>query len=795
MMPFAPVLHLRTSAMKILVSGASIAALVAMSAPSFAQDTTQQPPSSPSDDVGSAAPDVQDPSSQPAQTGTTTIPGAPEAGDASQGLAEIIVTAQKRAENMQDVPISVAAVTGEALANQQVTNITALSNSIPNVQINTFSNSPDSAVFTIRGVGVNDADPYVGTTVSVVVDGVVVGVNTAALLSLFDIDRVEILRGPQGTLFGANTTGGVINVVTKQPTGEFGGEAQVVYGNYDRLNLNAALNFPITDSVAGKVSVLHSGHDGWFRNQVDGTRLGSTDITSLRGYLKFDNGGTYDATLIGEYTRSRNGSQTSVSFTDPSQVLFRPGFGTEAGRPRFVRGQSPGVPDQNDRDTYSITLTQNLESGIGDIVSITNYREYSTDLFSDDDSTPADLLHTRRRTDHYQVSQELRDTIDFGDRLQLLFGGFGFLQKYDLTQDGALNGFTPGLLQPQTQWQKNWSLSAFSQLYYDLTEQLRLQAGIRYTHEKTKARSTTSAILKLTGPATLFESFANPADYLVVSDIEASGSESWDEFGWKVGLDYEVIENLMLYGYYARGFKSGGFTGRIVVAEDIGPFDPEHLDTFEVGLKSDLFDRRLRVNLAAFYNKYKDMQVTQNITFATGENSASIRNAGKAETKGFELEVTAAPAEGLTLSGALAYLDAEYKEYDTLALDPTGTTLIPVSFAGNDLMNSPEWNASASISYEVPVGPGKATLFVQDNYTSPKYTNFTNFPQERTEHINLVNATLSWAPDDERWSIGIWGRNIFDETYFSQKLYLPGTFSLASIGAPREYGVDFRYNW
>lgn len=712
------------------------------------------------------------------------------AAESAGGLGEIIVTAQKRAENLQTVPVAVTAVTGEDLAEQQITNITAMANSVPNVQINTFSNSPDTAVFTIRGVGVNDADPYVGTTVSVVVDGVVVGVNSAALLSLFDIERVEILRGPQGTLFGANTTGGVINIVTRQPTGELGGEAQVVYGNYNRLNVNAALNFPISQSLSGKVSVLHSGHDGWFRNQVDGRRLGGTDITSLRGYLKFDNGGLYDATLIGEYTRSRNGSQTSVSLADPSMALYRPGFGTEEGEPGFVRGHSAGLPDQNNRDTYSLTLTQNISSGIGDIVSITNYREYAQDLYSDDDSTPADLLHTRRKTDHYQVSQELRNTIDISDNVQLLVGVFGFLQEYDLVQHGALNGFFPGLGQPQTQWQKNWSLSAFSQLYVDLSDQLRLQAGLRYSHEKTRARSTTAQSFNPTGHATL--------DYQVIAPgtlVEAEGSRSWDDIGYKIGLDYQATDDLMLYGYHARGFKSGGFTGRIVIAEDIGPFDPEHLDTFEVGLKSDLLDRHLRVNLAAFYNFYKNMQVVQNFTFASGQNSASIRNAGKAKTRGIELEVVAMPIEGLTLSGAAAYLDARYDRYDTLTLNPTGTGLIPVSYAGNRLMNAPKWTASASLNYEFAVGPGMATFFIQNNYTSPKYTNYTNLAQERTRKINLVNATLSWTPENERWSIGVWGRNLFKETYFAQKLYSAGALALAAMGAPREYGIDFRYNW
>ena len=239
------------------------------------------------------------------EQGETSIPADAQAG----GVTEIVVTAQKESQNLQDVPISVTAVTGEMIEDAQINNIADLSNSIPNVQINTFSNSPDSAVFTIRGVGVNDADPYVGTTVSVVVDGVVVGVNTAALLSLFDIERVEVLRGPQGTLFGANTTGGVINVITKQPTGEFGGDAQFVYGNYGQIEANASLNFSIGEQFAGKISVLHNEMNGYFRNYLDGERIGERNITTLRGYLQYD-GADYDATLIGEYVRSRNGSQT-----------------------------------------------------------------------------------------------------------------------------------------------------------------------------------------------------------------------------------------------------------------------------------------------------------------------------------------------------------------------------------------------------------------------------------------------------------------------------------------------------
>lgn len=713
---------------------------------------------------------------------------SPAQGVTAGGLEEIVVTAQKRAENLQSVPISVAAVSGAALERQKITNIAGLANSIPNVQINQWANSPDSAVFTIRGVGVNDPDPYVGTTVSVVVDGVVVGVNTAALSNLFDIERVEILRGPQGTLFGANTTGGVINVVTKQPTGEFGGEAQVSYGNYNRLEVNAAMNFPITDKLAGKISVLHTGRDGYFSDVLTGANLGKVDMTNLRAYLKFDGGGAYDATLIGEYGRTRNDSQTNLNLSDPSLVIYDPVYSSPTYK-GYERGQSTDQPNYNNRDSYSVTLTQNIGSAIGDIVAISNYRKYDQDLYSDDDAVPAVLLQSRRQISHEQYSQELRDTVNVNDAVQLIFGGFAFHQKYSLIQGTKLDGFVLGLGQPQTQRQESTSLSAFSQVYLQLTSQLRLQAGVRYSHEKTSATSTTAnTFAPVAGDHASFNDPVIPGSF-----ISASGKKSWDKAGWKVGLDFKPTDSTMLYGYYARGFKSGGFTGRIAVAEDIGPFNPETLDTFEIGVKSDLLDRRLRINLAAFYNLYKDMQVTQNITYASGANSATIVNAGKAKTKGVELELTAVPVESLTLSGSLAYLDARYTKYDTRILGPSG--LVAVSYAGNRLMNAPEWSGAASLNYVTAVAGGKAALFIQDTFASSKFTNFTGLPQERVDAINLVNANISWTPEDEKWSVSLYGRNLFDTKYYGQKSYFAPAYATAGMGTPREYGVTFKVSW
>ncbi len=709
------------------------------------------------------------------------------ANSAFAQLEEVVVTAQKRQESMQEVPIAVTAITGDTIAAQNITNIEGLNNSLPNVQMNHFSNSPDSAVFTIRGIGVNDADPYVGTTVSVVVDGVVVGVNTAALLSLFDIERVEILRGPQGTLFGANTTGGVVNVVTKQPTGELGGQLQATVGNYDRLDLNGALDFPITDSLAGKVSILHTETEGYFKNYRNGKNLGALDLTSFRGYLKYD-ADNYDATLIGEYTMQRNGSQTNRNSADERIVLYVPG--QTSLEPIYKRGQSAGLPDQNDKDSYSLTLTQNWSADSGDWVSITNYREYDHDLYSDDDATTLQLLQTHRQIDHQQFTQEIRNSFEIGDRFRMTAGAFYFQQEYDLDQEGVLDGFAPGLGQPQQQKQENWSASLFAQGYYELSDALTLQAGLRYSHENTEAFSLTSLTISPDGGPASFDDPLIPG-----SVVTAEGDESWDEVGYKIGLDYQFADAMMVYGYYAHGFKSGGFTGRIVVAEDIGPFDPEYLDTIEVGFKADLFDDRVRTNLALFYNEYEDMQVTQNITYPNGANSASVQNAGEAHSSGAELEVTAYATPDLVFNLAAAYLSSRYDEYDTVALDPVTGQLATVSFEGNPLMNAPRWSGNASVNYTLGLFGGETNFFAQVTHSAPKVSNYTNYPEERIGDITLVNAKVSWRPESDRWSVGVYGRNLTDKEYVAQSLWGQPSFASISLGAPREYGVDLTYNF
>jgi len=719
------------------------------------------------------------------------------------GIQEIVVTAQKKSENIQDVPISITAIGGEALAATQGTSLQALQGQIPNVQIDNFANTPQSAVFTVRGIGVIEPDPYAGNTVSIVVDGVPQFFSMGALLDLYDVDRIEVLRGPQGTLFGANTTGGVINVVTGQPTGEFGGHVKAVYGNYNRFDVTGSIEAPLVKDVLSlKVAGIHTQREGWVTNVVDGSDMGSKNLDAVRAYLRFTPGSNFDATLQGEYVNARNGSPIVINGARPGEALYTaPGTAGMYVSPCATQGMcsapdkyygaNNSVPDESNMDTYSGTLTMNWRNTpLGDWTSITGYKHFKLREFTDQDGTPLFLNDTYRRTEGWQLSQELRTNLEVTDTLNVLVGGFYLKNHYDHIQAYRLQFAAPGLLQTNLQDQDNYSVSGFAQAYWQATDRLKLQAGIRYSHERTI--STPSLITSIGDPA---GSNYTGEGNTVIGSFTVGGRKSWNNVGWKLGADYEVADDALLYASWSRGFKSGGFTARVgVPADGDTPFNPEKVDTFEAGIKADFLDRHLRVNLAAFYTNYRDMQVAQ-IYFddTTNTQGNRILNAGKSEIKGFELETTAVPVEGMTLRGSLAYLDARYKQF--LYGDPLSGAILDLE--GYRLQNAPKWNASFGANFVIPLGNGADLVSdVSYTYTSSKYyTAILDTPRSKIQPTHLVDATLTYKPDGAAWSLGLWATNLLDSRYLSTVFDSPGYAGLAGYAPPRQFGASASFNF
>lgn len=746
-----------------------------------------------------------------------------------QGLAqsgtieEVVVTAQKRVENIQDVPISVIAVSGDDVEDLQAVTIEGLKGTLPNVEIGAFANTPSNAVFTIRGIGVIEPDPYAGNTVAIVVDGVPQYFSMGALVDLFDVNRIEVLRGPQGTLFGANTTGGVVNIVNNRPEDEFEGQVSLSLGDWDTVTAGAVINAPLSDTLATRVSLQHHRRDGWHTNVVDGSDLGSRDVTLLRAQLRVQPNDTFDGNLSFEYGRGRNGSPIVVAGNLPGEAEFvPPGFrdmyvspclppGSVCDAPDDYFSANDSVPDRSDFDNYRLNWTMSFaDTPVGDITSITSYKRAELFEFTDQDGTPVLLIDTRRGTEHWQFGQEVRTDIQFSDTVRATIGGFFQQTHYDHYQDlridfaggvtydldtGELVKGLPGLFQKNIQDQDNWSASLFAQTYIDLTDRLSLQAGLRYAHEETEMLASLATSLA-PGGVTTFDGVApdGTPNISLGGAAPPLGDESWDNVGGKIGLDYAASDDLLLYTYYARGFKSGGFTGRIGIPQDIGPYEPEEVDTVEAGLKSELADGRLRLNMATFYTIYRDMQLAQIYFLGSGEDliqGNTILNAAESNIYGVELDTIFAATDGLTLNASLAYLNAEYDDFPFQL--PTGGVL---DLSGERLQNAPEWSGSFGLEYAFDLGPGTGRVNFQYNYVGEKLlTSIVDTPRATIQSMDLVNANFEWRPTDEQYSIAFWVTNALDERYINHVFDSPGTLGLVQYAPPRQYGVSAKFSF
>ncbi len=738
------------------------------------------------------------------------------------GIADIIVTAQKRSESLQVVPISVAAITGDAITDRAAVTLQGLQGVVPNVEIGNFSNTPNTAVFTIRGIGVIEPDPYAGNTVGIVSDGVPQYFSMGALLDLYDVDRIEVLRGPQGTLFGANTTGGVVNVVNTQPElGVFKGKASLGYGNYNHFNGGVALNAPLGEFVAARLTVSHDQRKGWVTNVVDGSDMGKRNVTIFRGAVKFAPSTDFDLTLTGEYDRARNGAPVVVAGDLPGEAEFVPaGFRgmyvspcLPAGSPcrapdKYFSANDGGglglVKDQSDMDTYRGVATMNIrETAVGDITSITAYKNFKLFEFTDQDGTPVFLIDTRRQTKGWQFSQEVRSDIAVNDSIDLLVGGFYMKTHYDhfqhlriefgggVTYNSVLNTVTkgfPGLFQRNLQDQDNHSVSGFAQTDIKLSDKLKFQAGLRYSYEKTEMLASTETSFAPGGVSTFDGTSPAGVPNTVIGTVAPPlGRKSWNNVGWKLGLDYKPADDMLLYGYWARGFKSGGFTGRIGVPSDLGPYDPEKVDTFEVGYKADYLDNRLRTNFAAFYTNYRNIQLAQ-IYFIGTVQGNTILNAASSRIKGFEAEVIAVPVNGLTLTASIAHLSAKYKKF--LFLEPSGAA---TDLSGQRLQNAPKWSGALGFNYEFPIGGMEGRLGANYTFASEKLlTSIKDVPRSRIQAQHLVNANVDVKVTDAI-TVGIWGTNIFDNRYINSVFDAPGTLGLVNYAPPRQFGVSSKF--
>jgi iron complex outermembrane receptor protein len=745
---------------------------------------------------------------------------------ASAQLDEIVVTARKREEKLQETPVSITAFTSAQLELPAFEDLTDVSRFAPNVTFMTGTGSTggsaNAQVF-IRGVGQTDflfsSDPGVG----IYVDDVFYARSTGAVLDIVDLERVEVLRGPQGTLFGKNTVGGAINIVSKRPGEDFGATLELTGGSRSRADLRGSLDLPLVPGVLhSRITASVRSQDGYVRRILQGgARQGNADRDAARLQLNWLPG-DWDVMLTADYSeRDEESIATELMAVNPMapgallwNMLVAPflGGGTAANAGDLSApwtNHSTGL-NYSDFETWGLSLAATRPFGSNyRFKSVTAYREQDSQFAADADHSPLLFTETSNDNEHDQFSQELQlNGTSFDSRLEWVAGVFYMRENgkdvfdNDLgpglwaaleTLPAALIPLVPGVPCPPPPGVPlpcvggpgnplNVMLDFDATLYSDiriesyaiytqgtwaLSDRLGLTLGGRYTQEE---KDFTSQLTR------------NASG--VISVPRTTVSRSWDAFTPKLGLEFQWTPELMTYVTASRGFKSGGFNGRAQSPLEIDAFDPEYLWSYEAGLKSEWFGRRLVANLAAFHNRYKDIQLTS-LRPAAGILAVVTENAGKADVSGFELELVAQPADGFLLRGGLGYIDAEYT-----SLNPLATVTLDTSF-----VKTPEWSANAAAQYSFAAGAaGTLTIGADLSYRSKYYNDTTNLEILAQGDVTIAGAFLRFQSASERWEVTAFGTNLGDERYIVNGFNGLTSFGAASatFAPPREWGLTVR---
>jgi len=749
---------------------------------------------------------------------TTMLAGASApalAGEDAIGIEEIVVTAQKRAQNLQRTPISITAFTAENLAARGLTNIGEIGDFTPNMEFDftaPISGSSNASSIFIRGIGQTDflltTDPGVG----LYLDGVYVSRSIGGVLDLLDLERVEVLRGPQGTLFGRNTIGGAISLITKKPADEFSGSGEITMGRYSRLDVRASVNFVIAkDVLFARLSASSKNRDGYGERLITGEGMGNENSDSARAALRWLAGDNFEVNVAADYTRAREQSPPStLVFIGPDPATSLTGaYNFFVAPTNTVEGFGNGVPYDSrfftdsdftnygtgptgsDLDVWGVSVTLDWSPGALHIKSITAYRELDSQFGRDPDGSPIEVVHTSNVINHQQFSQELNVSgIAFDERLNWVVGAYYFDESGDDTVTvPILEGLftTPadpvfGVPNPLfgvplsiagPVFVDNTSFALFAQGTFAITDAFSATAGVRYTRDKKKVQ--------------VDQKFTQ-IDMFILANRNAS--ESFDDVTPHVSLDYQWTPDVLTYVSFSQGFKSGGFTGRYVIPTAAPrPFDPEKVTTYEAGLKAELFARRLRFNAAVFYTDYKNIQ----LVIFDGV-APQTRNAAKATVKGFEAEFTAIPFAGLTLSGGLGYLDAQFDRFDPLA---NQGLVIPLTL-DDKFVNTPKWSLNLAAEYSFAAGnAGFITLRGDYTYRSTVANDAINTPSLIQDGFGLLGARAAFTAADGQWELALFGRNLTNKHYIVSGVADVPSFGLAeaNFARPREWGLSLKFTF
>ena len=698
---------------------------------------------------------------------------------------DIVVTARRREESLIDVPISVSALSGDALQSQGAVDITALQDKTPNLTLQIARGSNSTLIAFIRGVGQQDPlwgfEPGVG----LYVDDVYVARPQGAVLDIFDVERVEVLRGPQGTLYGRNTIGGAIKYVTKRRGKDFTGKVRASYGSYDQIDLVGQVTVPLGDTLSIGGAIARYKRDGYGQNLTTGADQYDKDVIAGRISAEFAPSDGVFFRLAADKTVDKSNARHGTRLVGNGGLpAFEP--------TRSVYDTRAGIGDRNKVMTQGVSLTGEID--LNDTLTfktITAYRDGHTDTLIDFDNTAGPVLDIPAWYDDRQFTQELQ-LLYSGERLQGVFG----LYYLDGRASGAfdtvlglanLTTLTAGSV-------KTKSYAAFADFNYDLTDQLKLSAGLRYTKDD---KTGTVFRRNYTGIRSPEFGNANAVPGLIRTDY--TNDRSFDQFTPRISLSYQPNDDLNLYASYGKGFKSGGFDMRgdaVLTPTTVNGYKPETVDAYELGMKGAFLDRTLFLNIAGYYSDYKDQQVTIQRPDVAGGIASFVDNAGKAEIYGLEIETRIVPSRNFSVNASLGYTHADYKKF--LTFIGGGTTPVDVS----DLrvfQNTPKWNANLSATWSNELAGGTIDITPSISMRSDYHMFEIANPLLDQDGYALVDASASWTSGDDRFKLSVNMRNLFDKQYRVGGYNFPGALFGNSIigyyGPPRTatFTAEYRF--
>jgi len=692
----------------------------------------------------------------------------------SSALEEVIVTAERRAQDAQDVPIALTIIGGSEISPSGISSISDVALKTPNLTFTQF-NIGEPQLF-LRGLGTTIDSAGADPTVSVFIDDVYVGRSAGATSDLYDLERIEVLRGPQGTLYGRNVTGGAISIVTKRPSEEFEAKLGVTVGNYGLTVLRGLVDGPIGDNLAGNLSFSKRDRDGYAYSNRSGQELDDADNFSLRGKLLWDISDNTELLLGFDYSTDDNNGQCRnlTKLDNPAgdhnaggvfvPVLKQIKADTNSEDPRTC---AMTIEQYAERDVFGLSARLQMEFTNGlSLTSITAYRELEYSWLQELGGldSPPNLLSVEDNEgdDADQISQEFRLTKD-GDRLFWVAGAYYFKENVDRFANvpiffGPGSPVAPGALLDRSWLQSatNTSMALFGQVVWSMTDALALTLGGRHTWDEKEMDNAY---------------YSSPGNEVYnFKGLE----ESWDEFTPRVTVDWQVTDDHMLFATWSKGYKSGVFISQnttAALAET--PLEPEEATNMEIGAKTRWFDNRLQFNLVYFDLENENQQLfrLENFTLVS-ENFGT-------ESSGIELDFIAALGKNLTLSGMYASLDAE---------------IVGGQFAGNVAPRSPDYKYSVALNYNAALGNGAILDFdASVSYSDNWYMEATNQGVSYMDDYSIVDASVRYTSSGGNWEVTLWGKNLSDELVTSHSIVSSFGGSVELFAPPRTYGVTANY--